>query len=184
MSKHQQARDSSTVPVTVAATASPSQASSPLESSSNTMTNTLRDEEDTSEPEIDSRNAARTDAIASKAGVGERGTPSLLQRHQHEKINMDHPEYRKETLTENDENESASGSDDQQEDDDNDLEEEHPDTHLPRQGLPSFWYALKRLNLREPRSIIHSLKCVTHWSLYSCTYSRDISCPYIVRKTR
>ncbi|KAK9900695.1 TrkH-domain-containing protein [Cystobasidium minutum MCA 4210] len=37
------------------------------------------------------------------------------------------------------------------------IEDEGHEEHVPRQGLPGFWYALRRLNVRQPMSIIHSL---------------------------
>lgn len=58
---------------------------------------------------------------------------------------------------------SDSDDEDYQEDEDygeeeEEEEEQEQEERLPRQGLPSFWHALKRLNITEPRSIIHSLK--------------------------
>ena len=37
-------------------------------------------------------------------------------------------------------------------------EDERDEHHSPRQGLPSFLHALTRLNLRDPGSIMRSLK--------------------------
>lgn len=112
-------------------TLSASTASSPLESSSNAATTTVHDE---SEPEIEADRAAGT-------------------KHVEEGNN---PSQNREAENESGSESEASGA--SENDGEAEEEEEINHVHLPRQGLPSFWHALKRLNIREPRSIVHSLK--------------------------
>lgn len=162
---------------TSAPTVSPSsQASSPLDSSSNatTSTATMRDE-----PEDERQDMAKLGHTAAIAGDSDHindnhhHASSEKQGRNDESLEINHSEDRDGIPSQSESSSSSdSGEEEDNEEDNNDDDDpgmNHQQHHLPRQGLPSFWYALKRLNVTDPRSIIHSLKYVmnTFLPIYS-----------------
>lgn len=141
---------------------SPVDTSTASASTSNVATTTTINEEDSDPERVQVRDHQYEQTH------NRRRTPVRAQSHYPSGVPRQYENDHEEGAEQEDDEDEDGDSDDDEEDDDDDDEEEEEEApeegeeqrhvNTPRPGLPSFWYALRRLNIREPRSIIHSFK--------------------------